>query len=613
MNDLVITDSIHLLASTIKQTRNESARNYTRTFINYVGIQMQGGKLFKSRPLKVEKTPPKSYVYVLKMDFPDMPPKRIPLPKSMKSLLEEATKALGMNRAAQTIYDEAGYLLDDIDVIPVNATLYISANPAEREKHDEIFGNRKPTTSEDRSWAKLNLPLMKPPKEFGLPENRDLHFAIASRKETVKENIRNSLLSLYSTLSREHKDQLQCSCDLQKMLNETQIHLLQDSLLKQFIGPTSSLDGFTQIREEILEGSEKVPKRVLRSSIAEETKEWMMQNLEGVEIKNCRFVFGGPEKSGKSTLLYIAVILFLQRLQLSNEASEYIIVPFNWQKIQLIMHNVGKVYDAFVDAVVDAVQAANMKFMPIIEDLRQWLHSLIVLKGFPKVPERMTDFTEVSADSLSSYGQQVHKAWSSENGISEFVTRMVQMPALIAEMFGFENAVCVYDHFDGCDYILEDPSRFGKSEAFLPDILCTTLQNCPFFIATSCDDVFSKIFAVQRYTHLTTKRIITQTIENDIVSACPSVAIKMDMCGGYPGYCALYNKIYSMADKARENVAIKLNLPSKFRSTADHVRRKIISDEFMRLCLLIAKTTELIDEDTMNELTSQDEFDVYVR
>ena len=68
-----------------------------------------------------------------------------------------------------------------------------------------------------------------------------------------------------------------------------------------------------------------------------------------------------------------------------------------------------------------------------------------------------------------------------------------------------------------------------------------------------------------------------------------------------------------MAQKASENIAMKLGIPSKFKSTTDFVRRKIISDEFVRLCHLIGKTTGLLNEETMNAIEVEDEFDVLVR
>lgn len=549
---------------------------------------MQGAKLFKSRPLKSQKLPQKKYVYVSRLDFPEMQPKRILLPNSIKILLEEATKVLEMKRPAVTIYDEAGYPFENIESIVRNANLYVSANPSERERHDEVLGKPKPIIRDDTLRPKISHPIMKPSPPQNQPANRDLHFTIAERQETVKDNIRNSILALYSGLSQEHKDQLPCSDQLLRILNETQTYFLQDSLLSQFIGPTIS---------------------IAETGLGADISEWMMVNLEGIKSKDCRFVFTGPYKSGKSTVLHIAVLLFLLKLQISREASKYIIVPMNWRKNKMIIHDLHKLYCCFVDAVVDALKAANMKLYPVIEDLRDWLISLVVARGFISLPDRIKLFDDVHTDALAAYGERIHTSWRSKPGLRDFATCLVQMPVIIAQAFGFESAVCVYDHFDCCGYVLEDTSRFPESEVSLDEILCDALSACPFFVAAASDTTFEKIFNVEKCTRLTTEGIITHTLDKSIVSSDPSISIRMEMCRGYPAYCALYSRIYDMAERGAKNLAIRGKTDSKFKSVTDCSRRAIISEEFRRLCVLLHGATSELDYDP--SLLEKD-FDVYI-
>lgn len=558
---------------------------------------MQSPKLFKSPkktiPQKKEELP---YVYLLRLDFPEIEPTKVSLPKTMDLLLKEATSALHMQRKAKVIYDEAGFMFEDIDSIPPKAMLYVSAAeiPSE-EKYDEILGKRRIRVKEIEQWRRLTLPILKrkPPKPE--PADKEAHLTIGSRTSTVKDTIRDTLIALYSILTPEHKQQLACADELKKLMNNAQLYFLQHAMLTQFIGPTMSVSG---------------------TSIGRETAQWIMEKFEGVKVSECRFCFCGPYQSGKSTILEMAVLLFFQKLQLCAESHKYLIIPINWKLQQIVIDDLAKLFSVFAITTIQALKASRPNMYPIIDDLQRWFLSLVTLKGFPPLPPSVRNFDDFPIDQLTGFSQQLHKAWNSKSGLRNFITHMTSIPQRFANIFGFEDAVCVYDHFDACGYMLEDKTKFPDSEPVsLAEILSASLDECPFFVASLNDEEFASLFHAENYQQFSTERIITKATDGDIIVTSPALTVKMEMCNGCPGYCALYRRVYDMAQKAYDHMAIRLPAQTRFKSVVDCTRRNIVMQEFMRLCLLLEgiKDENIFDRSIMNDLAARSEFEVRVR
>ena len=558
---------------------------------------MQSPKLFKSpkktiTPKKEEST----YVYLLRLDFPEQEPLKVTLPKTMDLLLKEATTALQMLRPAKVVYDEAGYQFEDIESIPPKAMLYVSAVPVPtEEKRDEIYGKPKIPAKELSYWQRLELPIIKrkPPKPA--PANKEIHMQIGSRTATVKDNVRDSLMALYSVLTPQHKSQLACADELKKLTNNAQLYFLQHAMLSQFIGPTMSISG---------------------TQLGQETAAWIMEKFEGIKVSECRFCFLGPYQSGKSTLLEMAVLLFFQKLQLCAESHKYLIVPINWKLQQIVIDDLSKVFTAYAVTTIQALKAARPKMYPIVDELQRWFLSLMPLKGFPPLPPGVRDFDDFPVEPFTSFAQQIHKAWNKKSGLRNFVELMTRIPQRFANIFGFEDAVLVYDHFDASGFMLEDRDRFPESDPVsLAEILSASLEECPFFVASLNDEEFHSLFQVDNCQQFSTERIITKAADGDIIVTSPALTVKMEMCQGCPGYCALYRRVYDMAQKAHDHMAIKLPSQTRFKSVVDCTRRNIVMQEFMRLCLLLEgiKDENLFDRTIMNELAAKREFEVRVR
>ena len=536
-------------------------------------------------------------ILLFKYDFRDDEPVKVKIPKqnpkqpeSIQDILTIATRSLNLNRPALSLYDEKGKPLEKYSDIQVNMKIYVSCTPLPSTEIDDkdIYPSRLPKYAPHFR----RLPNVKQPEYKPKPEDSQQHMAIAASQYTVKENLRDSLLSLYNSLSPAHKAQLPCSPALQKLTNDTQQYLVEDSLLSQFIGPTSVIND---------------------TPLGQQTTEWAMEKLKGLTPEECRFAITGPTQSGKSTLLNILVSLFFQKLQLSNETQNYLIFPLNWQLQQIYIEDVAKLYGLVISTTLNSLRCSQMKYIPLINVLHQWLLSIIEMPVFPTLPPQVQRFPNFPAAALNQLCQRIHKAWNSPKGFEEFLQLLFAFPDSFAKAFGFKSAVYILDHYDACCLALTAPEKFeqARNPVSIPACIEKVLQNTPFFVASLNDVEFFNYFTLD-CTQLSTEHLIDQKGEVQLLLADPKFTLSMELCNGCPGYCALYARLVKLAQDTQEKAAVKGQF-AKLRSVVDISRQEMLKQEFCRLCLLIKEASdESIDGETMSLISEKDELDITI-
>ena len=542
-------------------------------------------------------TPPKDnrpFVYLFKTDFPDNPAKRIRLPKTMKELFEVAGEVLELNRPVRQLFDSKNNAITEIDEIEPKMNLYVSCVPPPVDEDAQpMYKSRLPRNY--YSTEKIHLPPVKQPKHKPRREDALQHQAIAASPYTVKENLRDSMLALFDSLTPEHKSQLPCAASLTKLLADTQQFSVEDAMMSQFIGPSSFIS---------------------ETPLGQQTTQWMIKKLKGMKAEDCRFVVTGPSQSGKSTLLSIAVSLFYQKLQLTDEATNYLIVPINWFLHQIYIEDFQKLYGLMVSTVLNAIRASHMRFVPIMGALHQWFISLVHIPAFPPIPPSVLHFTPFPVNVVVEIGKNIHDAWNRKDGLKRFMNEIVNFPSKMASAFNFKSAVLVFDHFDASGFIIEPGDRFPESRESvnLGGLLSDACSEGPFFVASQDDGEFFKLFNVDKYTHISTERLITDKGEKELVVTQSQITVNMDMCRGCPAYCAMFIRVCKLASEAMERAAVKSQF-SRLKSVVDISRNEMLKQEFIRLCLLLAAadTDNNFNEEKLNELLSLPDFTVKVR
>lgn len=534
--------------------------------------------LFQPKQKPKKKTNP-PVVYLMKLDFPENKPIKMPLPKKMDRFLANATKVLGLKRPAKHVFDEEGMPFTSIEEIPPKATVYVSSADIKTTEEDELV-LFKPRPEPRPTYKKLPIAktkLYKPPSD-SLKE----HLSIAKVHNTVKDTMRDALLCLYTSLTDEQKFNLNCGDSLIQLLDEYQFYMLQHEMVRNLIGPTKSVAG---------------------TDLGQFISEWVVDKIREIKIEFCKFAITGPPQSGKSTLLSIATSVFFQKLQISKQSQNYLIVPINWKLEQEIVDNLPKLYQFYVKSTLIALKVLRLDLASILPDIQLWFESLIVMKSFGNFPENIMKYTKFPHEELKEYGKKIHDSYSTPNKLEEFLTLLTKMPTIVGQAFGFKGAVYIMDHFDCCGY------QVTKDEVTcdFAHFASLALSEAPFFVASQFDQDFYDMFEVEKCRLMKTTGILSgdeEKIPEKIIVSNPSIELNFDMCHGCPGYCYAYLRLVDFIESANNKIAIKRPNLTPFKSVVDISRSVIAKQELIRFCLLIesSQDEDVFDPVKMNQL-----------
>ena len=538
--------------------------------------------LFKAKKTVTKKKPTGPIVFLLKLEFPEETPVKIELPKSLDELYKQATKALNLQRPAKHVFDEEGMPFTSIDEIPPKATLYVSSANIKTEENEDclnIYKKKIPRKSPIKP-----LPLAKFPPPPPEPENKKEHNTIANVHNSVKDNLRDALVCLYSSLPEEQKINLNSGDSIASLIDEYQYYLLQHQLFAQFISPT---------------------KAVMNSDLGMDTCEYIYDKIKEIKVEFCKFVINGPPQSGKTTLLSLAALVFFQKLLIAKVAPNYLMVPINWKVQQGIINNPQKLYNFYVDITLNALKAVRLDLIPILPILQKWFESIIIMKSYGLFPPLVQNYTNFPHDKILEYGKKLHLAWFGGGAkFTEFMELLTQMPNTIAKIFDLTGVIYIIDHFDCCGYVVTKDSQSINLEHYIS----LAIKDCPFFVASQYDQDFDQYFEVEKYKTMTTVGIIQGYEAKSIILSNPSLQITFDMCNGCPGYCATFYRLIDIIDNAYDKPAIKRPNLTPFKSVVDIDRQTVAKQELIRFCLLLesSQSEELFDADEMNQLMVHD-------
>ena len=557
-------------------------------------IQSSPRSIHPIKPASPKDTRP--FIYLYKIEFPDNPPKRIRMPKDMEELLKIATDVLELSRPARQVFDSNDEPVTEFEHIIPKANLYISCNPPHEDKDEwEYKQGFRASTNKLHSYQKL--PLAKQPKVKPPPEDANQQLAIAANPLTVKENLRNAIISLYATLTPEHISYLECAETVQKLSRDTQLFEFESILMNQYIGPSTSIN---------------------QTPVGQQTTFWMMDKLKGLPVEDCRFIITGPAQSGKTTLLSIAASLLFNKLILSGEIVHYLMFPLNWTLHSICIDDIQKLYTLYVNTTLDILKLCRLDLIPIISSLSNWILNLITIPGLPAMPPTLTHYPNFPTKKLLELGKRIHKKWFDPNGFNDFVHEIINFPNNLAQAFGFVNAIYVYDHFDSCAYYINVPTEQfpepHQKAIDLSQVVCESLEKCPFLIASQVDSDFFDHFSVKEFRQLTTERLIKQKGEHELVVMQVKLLLSMDMCKGCPAYIAMFNHVCELAAEVTRRAALKSRF-SQLQSVVDIARNEILRQEFIKLCILLgaADADGHFDEKKMNELMALPEISIRIR
>jgi hypothetical protein len=507
------------------------------------------------------------FVYAVNVSFPDMSPKKVEIPKTMKQFLRDLTDALELKRPATQLYDSALSPFPTIDSIPPKAVVQVSSasSPKPRPQSDVLSRAR-----ERPLWPELPLPSpVKPPEVPELPADYEQRVLIAGCDFTVRDAMRDAILAVFCAVSENERYYLGSRSACEGLLRKTQDRALLHAMLQQSIGPTSN---------------------ILTSEYGKATMLWAAEKLNGVKPENCRIVIRGDSQSGKSTLLFLAVLAFFEKVNLIDQGLDYLIVPFNWDTVNPEIETLPGLFELFIRVTFDALRALRPRLIPVISCLVPWFLGIFEHSGLPILPRFLQSADGVAVGALQHFAREIHRAYYTPAELDTCLGLITDFPCFIAQAFGLTSAVYVHDHFDITSTILLGPEP-------LSSYLGEAARDCPFFITSKNDDDFVPGPNLGEFTEWSTSGIIQDENDWELWVVDRPISLTFQECEGCPAYCAIYNRICRLAATAEENAISKSY--SRYESTIDHTTDRILSEEFLRLLVLVGDPEKWSTENSL--------------
>lgn len=536
--------------------------------------------MFQSPRIRSPRSPTQGHVRkvkVCKLDFPEETAVLCKYNSKISDFMILAKEALDLKRKPTQLLDENMNRITSMKNISDDQIIYVScAKLPVDESTQPLYkirasGPIKPV---------IVLPLVEQ-EERTKPHAQNIaeHQAIAASTNTVRENIIDSLLAVYSSMSAEAKAQLPESESLTKLLNERQSYLFQDSLVAELIAPT------TDIHDD--------PNYSVMFN-------YIIEKVKGFKPEDFKFAFTGPMQSGKTTALSMAATIFFLKAQISHDLQKFLLVPINFLQHELEITDFNKILTFMVNPTFRALKIQRPDFAPYIPLLQQWFNSLLSV-SLPTFPPQISPNDQILRTNLSALGSKIHKIWNNPEGLKDFVDICMNFPNEIAIIFGFQSAVAIYDHFEHCAAALLSSDHFSKTDGpvSIPEAICKALDTMPFIVASQQDDEFYKYFTAD-YINISTLRIVEEAPKQKIQLEDPVFTINGTVCLGCPAYISAYNRL--CANIALMNEKSPGKAFAKIRTVVDISRRDDAREEVLRFLSILDADDIYEDPDVVTQV-----------
>ncbi|OHS93488.1 hypothetical protein TRFO_40217 [Tritrichomonas foetus] len=540
-------------------------------------------------------------IYIAKNAYPRDNFKRYKF-TSLDKLLSESMTLVGLNEHAKKIYKEDGTVVkDETDILDGQKYLiscgekYNYGFPSPGRKSSPIKKDVPPEEVEDKSPAKPD----EPPKskeqiKFEKKQQRfqkevlSFQRILAVSPKTVEETLHHATSSVFQSLLENQRRRLPNYYQLQEIHDSTQQGRFISHLIDQKICPSSN-------------------------DILAEVDDWTINFLKAASLDELKYVITGPRQSGKTTLLYTISSILFRKLQISEEASNYLFFPMNFEYQTLELSNHSNLLKLFISTAFDALEYCNFALLPYVQQLRKWF-IMTVYGAQLQFPNGITQVGNVDVNALTALSKGLGTALKGQgqNGLQNFIQKVCEFPALFAKALGFTDVIFILDSFEYCDFFFTPNDEvFPESlkPVSLSQTLCESLMNNSslYLISLQDEQHFMECFSCDDAALIDTEGLLRGiTSPSEIIVRQPPLRLGIDDCLGCPGYISMFEKLCNMARAMQLNAAATSQY-SLIRTQADLSRMKVVKQELVRLChLLMYSGSELITKELLNTILAEE-------
>lgn len=388
--------------------------------------------------------------------------------------------------------------------------------------------------------------------------------SVAEAEFSVRQNVKNSIVSLFETFKGSHGSVLPQN-ELANLTNEMRLGYFVNMLMNQSINPKHDL---------------------LVCDIGKETTKHVLDNITCEDAQNVKFAFTGPSKSGRTTLLHIAATLFFEKSLIGNPAESLFHVAVNYGLLSKVRSHI-EFYEAMVHITFDAMYCNTPRFVPILTNLKRYFLEVVRPKTLSPFPQELAKFDGFPVAEFSDLLANLEYSLSKNK--AEFLRLSACLPSDFAIKLGFPGAFYFVDNFDECLVSFEMKGQTPREVNIinLNDLLMHTIEKYSYIVVSSDAPMNVKVSK-----EFSTKGIINPPIEQVVHVSDPIINLSNKACYGCPGYTILFNRIINSINNLQKN---------KFVTKNDSVRYFQLKHQLLQFIKIILDND--IDDDITKDLS----------
>lgn len=554
--------------------------------------------------MKAGKAAPLNYVYVIRKGS-DEQPKRVFLCKNNQEFRNSCKRFLNENEAINRIWTKHGRLVKEISRVHAGATLELEIVDSNSLLHQSVpqeqlknikkyrgatnmytveadltenlepqniqegaikfdFGpadsNQKVDDSKKEKPA-VNKSIIKKSNESLEQQLKKYVYSPTKLSRVTIDDVSSGSNSMMSTLSQWNT----LGADYDKIFNALE-QSQKDEITKMFNLENEQANYWVRGVEKLVSQEFIIdPKEIkFMPDIIEHIKQKGFSRCTRVLAKYIYHTFNifiyGPNKSGRTTMLYLAAVEAAKTLGIANEWKGILILPLDLRKIVNVDPQI--MYHSLVDATCNAIASE----FPIYE--RAALEAAEYLNKVPDSHPQKLLFNDSCFDNgvrsqIKSKVSEVlnYLTDAFESNDNTYLSECIwSVPQLLIEAFGIKTLLYIADNIDSSDITIH---RFEEdTAAFLSDIVLNTLAS-NYYIATigkqssflplcipfvkegpsiiSLSTVLTSYDIIDEFSMLS-RSFVVETQGN------PPIKIDIPLLGGIPNYVIKFQRAGDLLD-----------------------------------------------------------------
>jgi len=453
-----------------------------------------------------------AFVFLKPKNSSKSPTKRVLLPKSLTSLINQANKLFEIPNGIKSIISSNGKTIRTIEEVIPGETYYLSnmnpsfiptppisepfSIPLSSKTRSIYLGDDNNMIEDDGSALySSNLFFATPKKEIIIEEEEEIADNEYEEDCNVIDVDNTSKIRKVEDIFEEFGlDSSKYWADAEKGLcrngrniidNYGEFEMEQINRWYQFgikigpISPNNSIE-FNHVRTEITSA-------LLQQTFTKNGKDVLLRIRQAII---------GPQNSGKSDLLLHAYRMLLLHLIHTGFWKKSFIIYIDFKELANNSEDSLYLYQYIVEKTIDSLEWCFPNILTYSHLLRKHMISLVLNRSFPPIPSFFIQNSVFKAfyDSYLNISKLIYMSWNDSNGYVEWLSLMLALPSLISEAFNFPKTFYICDHVDTFDIRLNSPDHFTRTCVFVIPIIQHILSANDYIISCERQSRFFNIF-----------------------------------------------------------------------------------------------------------------------